>query len=517
MKTQGEGRMKKNALLLLACIGIISTAAQAATPTSDCTSHVFVPRNKTTDLVLIDAITLQKRWEGWHDPEQRHRFLFYATPFYERSKKNPNMGSAFLLNNQSNTITVAQISTPAEPANVNSAWLGLKTVGTVNGTAVVFTSTFSIDPQSKTVGTHLYAYANLDDWFCGLWFDFAAAIVKRRNTLNCSEIVANYSNEFPGIFTVSQALANPAYNFGKFYCGGCCGGEQWRTAIDDIQFRLGWDTSLGFCGCEENGIAGIYIIGTVPTGRKNTGEFIFEPQVGSKHGSVGVGFEGEYNFDICDNNLAILTDFNYRYVFSHNECRSFDLTNNGPMSRYLLVQTELVPTQTLDGINFFTQCVKVTPQSTVQWWIALNYEWCDWNFEVGYDLFWRQQEKISQSSLDNITFTPAIGIFNPTCATLETGCSTVSTATIGTFVFVPDAGTVPTYVTITGANLNAASAIGGKVLTNKVYGAVATSGCFCDCASWTAAVGGSYEFVSSKYLCSALEYWSVFGKVGLNF
>ena len=35
--------------------------------------------------------------------------------------------------------------------------------------------------------------------------------------------------------------------------------------------------------------------------------------------------------------------------------------------------------------------------------------------------------------------------------------------------------------------------------------------------SWTAAVGGSYEFVSSKYRCSALEYWAVFGKLGLNF
>ena len=107
MKTQGEGRMKKNALLLLACMGMIGSA-QSSTPTSDCTSHVFVPRSITTDLVYIDAITLQKRWEGWHDLDQRHRFLFYATPFYQRSKKDAAMGSAFLLNNGTNTVTVAQ-------------------------------------------------------------------------------------------------------------------------------------------------------------------------------------------------------------------------------------------------------------------------------------------------------------------------------------------------------------------------------------------------------------------------
>ena len=394
------------------------------------------------------------------------------------------------------------------PANINSVWLGLRDTGYLSaagGTALLFSSTFSIDPQSKDVGTHLYAYVNLDDWFCGLWADMATAIVKRRNTLNCSEIVANFSNETPGIYTVAQALANPLYNFGKFYCGSC-NGDLWRTAIDDIQFRLGWDTSLGFCGCGDNGIAGIYIIGTVPTGRKNTAAYIFEPQVGSKHGSVGVGVEGEYNFDICDHNFSILTDFNYRYVFSHNELRSFDLINNGPFSRYLLVEVEAVPTFTLEGINFFTQCVKVTPQSTIQWWIALNYEWCDWNFEVGYDLFWRQKEKISQTSLDNITFTLRLVFFILIAYHLVLDATPYQQQQLVPLSFQCALDSV--FVPVTGADLNAASAVAGKVLTNKIYGAVATSGCFCDCASWTAAVGGSYEFVSSKYRCSALEYWA---------
>ena len=78
-----------------------------------------------------------------------------------------------------------------------------------------------------------------------------------------------------GIYTVASGIELILIiYFGKFYCGSC-NGDLWRTALDDIQFRLGWETSFAFCGCGDNSIFGIYIIGTVPTGRINTAEYHF--------------------------------------------------------------------------------------------------------------------------------------------------------------------------------------------------------------------------------------------------
>ena len=47
------------------------------------------------------------------------------------------------------------------PANINSVWLGLRDTGYLNpagGTTLLFSSTFTINPQKRVIGTHFYAY-----------------------------------------------------------------------------------------------------------------------------------------------------------------------------------------------------------------------------------------------------------------------------------------------------------------------------------------------------------------------
>lgn len=484
--------IKKNkSLVLLLCASLAPVGMRAASTTS-CASHQFVPRSITTDLVYIDAITFRERHRVTEEGN-KIRSIFTNTFLYQESNKSKTLGSAFLLGNGSNSVTVADLP----PADINALWLGL-----FNATDP-FSSTFSIKPQSKIFGYHLNWYVNLDSWLCGLWFDLSTAILNTRHTLNCNE-VGGLATQCPGLVNVTSALSNPNYLYDRFFCG-LCNNEKRRTAIDDIQFRLGWEGSI----CSEDNIWGLYLIGTAPAGRKVTATYIFEPIVGSKHGSIGVGFDADYTFNLCGCDFSVLTDFNYRYVFRHNECRTFDLTPNGAFSRFLLVALESAPATPLPGVNFFTQNVSVTPGSTIQWWLALNFELCNWDFEVGYNLFWRQREKIRSSSLTS--FSPAIGIYDLGC--IGAGCTSASTATIGTFAPTADA----TFVPLTTANLNLVSAEAGKVLTNKFYGAISTNGCVCECIDWIATVGGSYEFVTGSSRCSALSYWGVFGKFGWIF
>jgi hypothetical protein len=440
-----------------------------------------------------------------HHKEDKKKIIYAGTPFYQRSRKSPDLGAAFLLGNnngtncRSNCINVAQDGS----GNVNSLWLGLANANPANP----FASTFCVSPQRSVLGYYAYFYFDLSDWLCGLWFDAASSIINVRHSLNCCEN-GNTAGVCQGITTVAQALNNPIYQFGKFNCNSCAI-DRHRTGVDDIQLRLGYERTW----CNDKGIAGVYVIGTVPTGDAMNAEYIFEPIVGTRNGSIGAGIEGDWRFwcNSCgDRNLTVLFDANYRYAFKRKDRRTFDLCKNGQFSRFLLVVDQSNPAAPMPGVNYLTQEVEVTPRSTAQAWLAVHYEHCDYDFEVGYNFFWRQQETISNC---NPCLSSTIGIYQLGCP--GQNCTTASTATIaqGPNQVVAD----PTFVTIKPTDLNLNSAAAGAALSNKFYAVADINRCAYDCLDWFAGVGGSYEFVTNQYKCTTLPFWAVFAKFGLLF
>jgi len=465
-----------------------SDACNTSTNCGDCGSHEFVPRSITTDLVYTDALAYYQR----NFREKDKTFIFTGTYLYQKSRKASKLGAA-LLKGESNTVTVTQNA----GGDINSQWLQ---------PATPFSATLSLNPERKVFGYHGNWYFNLDSWWCGAWLDVSSAIINAVHSLNTCETDVNAVVPTCPNSAVTDALNRTELRYDKYY-GGQCNNEKRRTGIDDIQIRLGYN----YTWCDDN-VVGLYLIGTVPGGRKPTGEFIFEPLVGSEHWSAGFGLNGHYNFwcnDCGDTSFTLMSDFNYRYVLKHDECRTFDLCPNGAFSRFLLVSPSSDPDLALPGVNFFTQNVSVTPRSTIQWWLALNLEYCAWDFEVGYNLFWRQREKIGCVN----SFCTDIGIYNINPQTSIR--TTLSNATIAT---AP--GEIPsdaTFVPLTKADLNISSAEAGRALTNKFYGALSWNGDVCGCIDWMAGFGASYEFVNGSSQCNALPFWAVFGKGGVAF
>ena len=486
-------------LLLFAACAPVSADNSCNT----CTSHQFVPRITSTDLTYTNPFVFYDRHHD-DDNNENKNIIYSGTFFYQRSNKSKDLGSAFLLGSQngssecrSNCINVAQDGS----GNISSSWLGLSNTAP----AEPFASTFCIEPERKTIGYYGYFYFDLSDWLCGLWIDGASSIVNVRHELNCCEN-GNTSTAQPGITTVAQALNNPQYLFGKFNCSDC-NIDKHRTGIDDFQLRLGYERSW----CNDRFIGGIYAIGTVPTGDEMNAEYIFQPVVGSRHGSVGLGIEGDYDLwcnECGDRTLAFLFDANYRYAFKSSERRTFDLCANGQFSRFLEIVTSTATATPLPGVNFLTQSVEVTPRSTVQAWLALHYKRCDYDFEFGYDFFWRQQEKLECAC----PIAENIGIYQLGCTQ---GCTTASTATIAQIPsqIVRD----PAFVALSQNDLNLNSAAGGKALSNKFYIAAEMNRCASECLDWFAALGGSYEFVNRTYKCTTLPGWALFAKFGFIF
>ncbi len=481
---------KKCSLSLLIAMSL-STMLMADTPT--CASHVFVPRGASTDLAWIDSLTFYNRTREYPNKS----YIYSSTTIYQQSRKNKKFSSSFLLGDGNNTITVQQAA-PGAPV-INSLELGLANPTTP------FASTLTINPTRKQFTYLGNMYFNLGNYWCGLWGDVTFGVTNAHHRLNCCE-VGNMGTICPGITNIASALGdNSALNFSKFYCGNCSDGKR-RTGFEDIQLRLGYD----YMWCDENRI-GVYLIGTVPAGRSPTAEYIFEPLVGSKHASIGVGFLGDYEINWCgcgdESSLVLMTDFNYRYVLKHKECRTFDLMPNGPFSRYLLVVDSSALGFPFPAANVTTSSVNIKPRGTIQWWVGLNYEYCDWDFELGYNLFWRQKEQLDQSC---IPLSTTLGIYN------LNGCG-ISQVTASNATIFSSSAADSAFIPLTPSNINIASGLAGRLLTNKVYGALSWTGCACDCFEWMAGFGASYEFVSKHDKCAAPSDWAVFAKWAVGF
>lgn len=460
----------------------------------ECPSHVFVPRGASTDLAWVDSLTFYNRMRRCPTKS----YIYSSMTIYQQSRKNSKFASSFLLGDGNNTLSVQQAA-PGYPV-VNSLELGLAN----QAPAAPFASTLSINPTRKQFTYLGNMYFNFENWWCGLWADVTFGVTNAHHKLDCCE-VGNTSSMCSGITNIASALGDKsALNYSKFYCGNCSDGKR-RTGFEDIMVRFGYN----YLWCNDNHL-GVYLVGTVPAGRSPTAEYIFEPLVGSKHGSIGVGFLGDYQIDClgCDDtSFTLMTDFYYRFVFKHRECRTFDLIPNGAFSRYQLIVDSNALGSPFPAANVTTSSVNVNPRSTIQWWVALNYEYCNWDFEVGYNLFWRQKEKLKQNC---IQLPNTIGVYN------LNGCGISQVAASDATMFDPGTADIA-FVPLTPSNINVPSGLAERLLTNKVYGAVSWDGCICDCFEWFAGFGGAYEFVSNHDKCAAPANWAVFAKWAVGF
>lgn len=424
-------------------------------------------------------------------------FTWDNTFFYQQSQHGKCVGAGFF---GKNPITVGQTNPgtsssagAATTFDINSLNLGL---GSDQGTG--FASTVTLDPRRQAFAWLPQFIFNLDCLCTGAWFDVSFAVVHARHKLGfCETTSANPANITGEAQTVLGALQ--ARNAFATNCR--------HTGIDDVLVRLGYDYNY----CQGDHV-GLYLLGLIPTGKNFNNARWFEPLVGSKHGGIGIGIEGDYTLWNCepDNmDLVLMSELKYTYRFKHNENRVFDLrAPNGPLSRFLLVAEPTAAQEPLETLfSNLTSCAKVTPRSSIDWWIGLHYNWCNWGLELDYNLWWRQEEKVCGQNIDFGT----LGLFNQQCG----GAVTNSGATIGQAfgTGTPDA----TFVELTSANVNFSSAAARKALSNTITAALSYTNVWCDCYPWYVGIGGGYEFVSNKYKRAAFENWNVFGKATISF
>jgi hypothetical protein len=184
--------------------------------------------------------------------------------------------------------------------------------------------------------------------------------------------------------SAAEALNNPNKKYGKINDGVLD-----ATGLGDMSIDVSFDP----CSFLTFGVRG-----ELPTSKKATAEYLFEPLVGSNgHGTIAA-YATLYK-ELCEWKecaFAVRGHGQYQAQLPGNELRTFDLVQAGPWSRYLLlldVQNDSHSGQS--GVNFLTQPVRVDVLQNMTLGLAADAKYKAFSASLGYSLFMRGQEKLA--------------------------------------------------------------------------------------------------------------------------
>lgn len=457
-----------------------STSDDCGDACHGCTAPVstfFRPRSISGDLTYRNSNTFYIR----HHENPCTFFTFDSTLLYQQNRRGTCIGLGFF---GKNPIDVAEL----EP-DVYSVNLGL-------GSELPsgFLSHVRFSPKRRVFGWLPQFLFNLNCIHTGLWADFQFAVLQVHHETCLDEKIPTLG-EINGITTVQEALDTL-----RIFPD-----EHREVGVDDIEVRLGYDYSR--CGSDS---IGIYIVGSIPTAKHKDNSRWFQPLIGSHHWGIGVGITADYTFynDTTSlRSLLLMSDLKYIHKFRAKEKRMFDL-KNGPLSRFLLVVPEEEDDRMLpeSATKFLRHCVKVNPRSTLDWWLALRYNWCNWGFEGAYNFFWRQKECVSRPRVNFRTR----GIFDMTrCMNLTSHSTAIISDVFGEGT--PDA----TFVELTSADVAVNSAAAREARSHTFSGTLCYSDSWCN-YDVSVAIGARYELADRHRQTSTLENWGVFGKASIS-
>lgn len=435
---------------------------------------IFVPRQLSYNPILEQALTLNDRVNSDAD------YLLSIKPIYTQSVGS-TLNSYFLPCHKP-CLSIREDGS----GDVSSVWFSV-----IAPSGSFYDSTLSFHPKRQTYGALFYAALQCS---CNFNVSITTALVQARNRMNICETGVTALGICPCSETVTESFGNCSRCFGRATCK-----SHQKTGLDDIQIKGAYT----FCN-NDTAYVDSYLLVGIPTGKGSKAVYLFEPLVGSKHAQLGFGTTGVWNIqqDECQR-WSLQGEFKYRYGFAGKECRSFDLTKNCQWSRYMLFVPKSDPYSFYPAINTLTFHAKVTPRSSVDLYGALHYAYSAWNFELGYNLWYRSAEKISlcNSSL------PAVGIADLTGIAAQNPF-TASTANIsqgvlpGNNQMVSDTSFVP----VTFSDISCQSGAAAASLSNSVYGSIAYS-CDTRLCGMQVGVNVSYEQGSLHHTPNNITTW----------
>jgi hypothetical protein len=384
-------------------------------PANDCIRDCF-KNTRTAVHFRSQGANTARELVGWqwelNKPEMCENYgVGYLAFEFQRSFKEEDLAEALL---GSNSLRFAGSAiTDRRPNELLADYFGL---------AQDFRGRILLTPRLENYIIDLGLYFGLDCWVQGLYLRFHAPFVHARWTIdsncgNCEIIESGSTNEdgsrkqFPACYMGTEAV-DTAKDIkqalsGNFLFGDMqepwCGGKfdfcrRTRNGLADIDVILGYNICNNDCYH-----VGLYVMSVLPTGKKRKNLFILDPVVGNgKHYELGGGLSAHtVLWSGEDSNIALFIEGNVTHMFKSRQCRTFDLIDNGPFSRYMLLKeydtdgTMFTFNNNLVSANCFTtREVDVSLAVKGDASIKAAYRWCGFGFDIGYNIYGHSQELI---------------------------------------------------------------------------------------------------------------------------
>jgi hypothetical protein len=294
-----------------------------------------------------------------------------------------------------------------------------------------FQSTISFEPRVRNVIADFDFYWNLDCWIKGFNLHVNIPVAASRWELNpCETVIDPGTFAYPAGYMSNARIEQADLKKGALDVLGRCQTfgdltyplqygridlcEQHTTKIADILVTLGYTFVR-----DRDWLIGANLQTVIPTGTFSHARYLFEPQVGNgHHWELGGGLTARYdiiNNEERDLKLSACLDASIQHLFRATEKRSYDLTKNGPGSRYMLLEdmvngiavTEnFSPTPLVDPMEFqyITRLLYVIDATTLDSTIKINVQgdlvakltmdYHNFNFDLGYNFWGRSHETL---------------------------------------------------------------------------------------------------------------------------
>lgn len=339
---------------------------------------------------------------------------FTVSPFFAQSTNHDDLARLFGMGT-TKQISVTKTTRPTR-ANMHSALYSFNidhspnSDGTTSG-QVPMSGTVNLKPQRQVWGAHLNWNQSLDTILKGLRFSLRAPITEVSTTMGAtfpvkvaSSIptvdggVADIDEYFKGDLTKALATSShviqSALNRQKF-------DGKWHSSagIGDVVATLHWNC----CNARRLSL-GVSASVQLPAGAKPTGEWLFEATNGGRgHVAAGMGIDLRlkgFSKGALSVNFDVKGD--WKYSFKSTEKRTlgiYDLTNSvtlpGSSYRNLVAHKEpgVIP-----AANVMTVDTDVTPGHQFEGLAGLSASWYNWTFDVGYNVYLREKEKVEHKA-----------------------------------------------------------------------------------------------------------------------
>ena len=490
--------------------------------------------NKTFLTPRSDNMNLAMEYTTWHKQvalkdDKKFGGTVQAVGFYTESDNEKDLGKYFGVTNydngdsQDDFFAVRPAKDPSQPVHIFADYV----FHTPNTSAASDSLRDKIQwrPDRQAYGVRLDYNQKLDKLVDGLYFQVSLPIVhvetsmgfRSTDTAQSSQNLKNANAGAPadlggtshsvtdyltGNVENTYTLAKQAkLTHAKIH------NDHSETGVADIDFKLGYNFLY-----EATKHVGVTVAFTAPTGGDPDGEWLWEAQVGNNgHWALGFGFDSAFQMWKDDNmSLDILFAFNYRYLFSSTEKRTMGITfpnatgfGTSATKKALYGQYQLAAkvgdTEATPFANFLTRDLKVTPGSHFDGIVQFAFNYDNWTFDLGYNLFAKEAEDVRTKSG---TWT------DDTYAFIESTWITTTPFVIATHGFGGADGHA-----INHEHLDLDACTQPSVVTHKLYGGFGYA-----FNEWEypflIGAGASYEWGTDN---DSLDQWALWLKLGLTF